>query len=148
MKIIKFIFELSRLLPPVPDALHNFSKAFEKFLKPNIFKYFLQDPPFSSIQEHNGVLVGQGYAFQILGMLKNRFSFTYKIVPPVEQFLGDDKTGIVSMLAKNVRNLNDEFQSWEQIKKQTDSNSIRANQSYSKLYRNFVSWKMVKNQSE
>lgn len=64
---------------------------------------FSQDPPYSSIRERNGVLYGVGYAFQVLNLLKSKLNFSYKIVQPVSQELGDENKGIMSMLVKNVR---------------------------------------------
>nr|XP_050848408.1 glutamate receptor ionotropic, delta-2 isoform X1 [Vespula vulgaris] len=56
------------------------------------------DMPFSGIIQENGQWKGTGYAFYILDLLSDKLNFTYTVVPPKEQILGNEHKGIVSML--------------------------------------------------
>ncbi|XP_035731946.1 uncharacterized protein LOC118445936 isoform X2 [Vespa mandarinia] len=56
------------------------------------------DMPFSGIIERNGEWKGIGYAFYILDLLSDKLNFTYTVVPPKQQILGNKYKGIVSML--------------------------------------------------
>ncbi|XP_051159751.1 glutamate receptor ionotropic, delta-1 [Leptopilina boulardi] len=60
------------------------------------------DPPYSNFHYgNNGNPVLQGYAFTIFEMLTSKLNFTYKFIPPTEQILGNQDTGMVGMLTKN-----------------------------------------------
>lgn len=59
--------------------------------------------PFSGIIQENGQWKGTGYAFYILDLLSDKLNFTYTVVPPKEQILGNEHKGIVSMLYEKVQ---------------------------------------------
>lgn len=59
--------------------------------------------PFSGIIQENGEWKGTGYAFYILDLLSDKLNFTYIIVPPKEQILGNKYQGIVNMLYEKVQ---------------------------------------------
>lgn len=62
----------------------------------------LQDEPYSGVLKVNGTLVGTGYAFYLLDLIKQKLNFTYTIVLPDQQVLGDEKTGVLGLLYKKV----------------------------------------------
>lgn len=56
------------------------------------------DMPFSGLVQENGTWVGKGYAFYLLELLSSKLNFTYTIVPPKQQILGNSRNGILSLL--------------------------------------------------
>ncbi|EFN61734.1 Glutamate receptor delta-2 subunit [Camponotus floridanus] len=56
------------------------------------------DMPFSGLVQENGTWVGKGYAFYLLELLSSKLNFTYTIIPPKQHILGNDRSGILSLL--------------------------------------------------
>ncbi|XP_053988095.1 glutamate receptor ionotropic, delta-2 isoform X2 [Hylaeus volcanicus] len=56
------------------------------------------DMPFSGIVEENGKWIGKGYAFYILDLLSSKLNFSYTIIPPREHILGNENSGVLSLL--------------------------------------------------
>lgn len=63
----------------------------------------LDDMPLSGIKEENGTLVGTGYAFYLLELLRYKLNFNYTIIPPQQNILGDKKSGIFGQLFRKVK---------------------------------------------
>lgn len=59
--------------------------------------------PFSGLVQENGTWVGKGYAFYLLELLSSKLNFTYTIIPPKQHILGNNRTGILSLLYERVR---------------------------------------------
>ncbi|RZF37350.1 hypothetical protein LSTR_LSTR010445 [Laodelphax striatellus] len=67
-----------------------------KHLRIATFRY---DWPMSRVEkDKNGVLRGSGIAFQIIETLRKQYGFTYSIVAPSKDILGDEKSGILELL--------------------------------------------------
>ncbi|XP_070160806.1 glutamate receptor ionotropic, delta-2 isoform X1 [Polyergus mexicanus] len=56
------------------------------------------DMPFSGLVQENGTWVGKGYAFYLLELLSSKLNFSYTIIPPKQQILGNDRSGILGLL--------------------------------------------------
>ncbi|XP_023290597.1 glutamate receptor ionotropic, delta-2 isoform X3 [Orussus abietinus] len=56
--------------------------------------------PFSGVVKRNGTLVGVGYAFELLEMVRSKVPFDYTIVLPEEDGLGNEKNGITSLVER------------------------------------------------
>ncbi|XP_011501269.1 PREDICTED: glutamate receptor ionotropic, kainate 2 [Ceratosolen solmsi marchali] len=50
------------------------------------------DWPYSILINNNGSIDGDGFAFELLKLLVRKFNFTYTIVPPAEDIIGDQKS--------------------------------------------------------
>ncbi|XP_066591748.1 glutamate receptor U1-like isoform X1 [Prorops nasuta] len=78
-----------------PESVNRWSP---NTMPANIKISTLEDMPFSGTEEQNDTLVGKGYSFYLLNLLSKKLNFTYTIVPPEKQILGDDRTGILGQL--------------------------------------------------
>ncbi|XP_015606065.1 uncharacterized protein LOC107272912 isoform X2 [Cephus cinctus] len=58
----------------------------------------LQDPPLSGTKLVNGSLVGVGHAFYIFNLMQAKLNFTYKIILPERNILGDESSGVFGLL--------------------------------------------------
>ncbi|XP_008203431.1 glutamate receptor ionotropic, kainate 3 [Nasonia vitripennis] len=56
------------------------------------------DWPFSRYREENGTIIGEGYAFELLKLLIRKFNFTYTIVPPREDIIGNEERGMLQQI--------------------------------------------------
>lgn len=54
----------------------------------------------------SGQLVGEGIAFEIVETLQQKFGFTYQVVTPSRNILGDETTGIFGLLHSGVSRKN------------------------------------------
>ncbi|XP_014213067.1 glutamate receptor 2 [Copidosoma floridanum] len=61
----------------------------------------INDFPYSEIINKNGTLVGRGLCFDFFHELMKKFNFTYTIVPPEKDVIGDSTTGMIKQLYKN-----------------------------------------------
>lgn len=59
--------------------------------------------PFSGLVQENGTWVGKGYAFYLLELLSFKLNFSYTIIPPKQQILGNGQSGILGLLYEKVR---------------------------------------------
>lgn len=71
----------------------------------------MQNPPLSYTTKENNTLVGKGIAFDLINFIRDKYEFTYSIVLPQEDVLGDlkNKGGLFEMLAENVSNVKIKF---------------------------------------
>ncbi|XP_034937609.1 glutamate receptor U1-like [Chelonus insularis] len=57
------------------------------------------DEPFSYIEDqNNGESVGKGYAFYIFNLVANKLNFTYEIIKPSPNILGNETAGMLGLL--------------------------------------------------
>ncbi|KAJ8675862.1 hypothetical protein QAD02_011648 [Eretmocerus hayati] len=57
------------------------------------------DWPYSRIKTfENGTTIGEGIAFEVLNMLVRKLNFTYSIIPPAEDMIGNNDTGMIKQL--------------------------------------------------
>ncbi|KAL7289919.1 hypothetical protein TKK_0016306 [Trichogramma kaykai] len=56
------------------------------------------DWPYSSYGKEDDEWVGRGYAFELLKLLQEKLNFTYTIVPPKIDVIGDDNSGMLQQL--------------------------------------------------
>ncbi|XP_043266961.1 probable glutamate receptor isoform X2 [Venturia canescens] len=57
-----------------------------------------QDMPYSGTVNESGKLVGVGYAFEVLHLAQRKLNFTYTIVLPETNSIGDNTTGMMLLL--------------------------------------------------
>lgn len=64
----------------------------------------MQNPPLSYTIKENDTLVGKGIAFDCINFIRDKYEFTYSVVLPQQDVLGNLKTegGLFEMLAQNV----------------------------------------------
>ncbi|XP_063233347.1 glutamate receptor ionotropic, delta-1 [Bacillus rossius redtenbacheri] len=60
----------------------------------------ISDHPLSYVVEEGGRKVGKGVVFDFVEILRSKFGFTYEVLTPRENVIGDNNTGLLSMLNK------------------------------------------------
>lgn len=65
----------------------------------------LQNPPLSYTILQNKTLIGKGIAFDCIDFIRDKYEFTYSVVLPEEDILGNISAtkGVFGMLASNVK---------------------------------------------
>ncbi|XP_047004051.1 ionotropic receptor 93a [Schistocerca americana] len=60
----------------------------------------LENPPLTLTNNTDGALVGQGVIFEIVDILKHKLGFSYEVVKPESNILGDENHGIIGLVHK------------------------------------------------
>ncbi|CAD6208129.1 GSCOCT00010389001.3-RA-CDS, partial [Cotesia congregata] len=80
---------------------HNKTKEAEHYydaLPEELLVTTWDEGPYSSYNNINGKIIGGGYAFQIFDIIAKKLNFKYRIIPPEDLTIGNNETGMISML--------------------------------------------------
>lgn len=74
----------------------------ERYLLSSTHSTILQNPPLSYTEYENNKLVGKGIAFEFIKFFQKKYGFTYSILLPDDDLIGNAEKGIFGLLSKNV----------------------------------------------